>query len=255
LPGGDDLFALTGRVALVTGATGALGRHFASVLHRAGATVVLGARRVEAASQAAAEIGQRASAVVLDVTDEASIAAAFDTLQRAHGICDVLVNNAGIAVTRGVLEQSADEWDQVQSVDLRGAFLVAREAARRMVAAGKPGCIINIGSILSTRIIPGVAAYEVAKAGLAQLTRAMAVELARHRIRVNTLAPGYIATPLNRDLFASATGEAIIRRIPQRRLGQVEDLTGPLLLLASAAGAHMTGATLVVDGGHSVNSL
>jgi NAD(P)-dependent dehydrogenase (short-subunit alcohol dehydrogenase family) len=140
-------------------------------------------------------------------------------------------------------------------VNLRGCFLVATEAARCLVAAGRPGSIVNIASILGERIIPGVAGYTAAKAGLLQLTRQLAVELARHRIRVNALAPGYVETPINRDFFASEPGQAMVRRVPQRRLGQVTDLTGPLLLLASPAGAHMTGATLVVDGGHSVNPL
>jgi NAD(P)-dependent dehydrogenase (short-subunit alcohol dehydrogenase family) len=249
----DGLFSLAGRVALVTGASGALGAHFARVLHGAGAAVAMAARRPEAV---APPHGDRALAVALDVTDAASIAAAFDAAEARFGApCDLLVNNAGIAVTKPVLEQTAADWDAVLDVDLRGCFLVAQECARRLAAAKRPGAIVNIASVLGERVIPGVAGYTAAKAGLLHLTRQLAVELARHAIRVNALAPGYVETAINREFFASEAGQAMVRRIPQRRLGRPEDLTGPLLLLASEAGAHMTGAVLTVDGGHSVNPL
>jgi NAD(P)-dependent dehydrogenase (short-subunit alcohol dehydrogenase family) len=251
----SDLFSLAGRVALVTGASGGLGRHFARVLHAAGASVALAARRPDAVAGDAVALGDRAMAVALDVTDAGSIAAALDAVQARFGACDLLVNNAGIAATKPFLDHTADDWDRVMDVDLRGAFVTAQEAARRMVAAGVPGAIVNIASILGARVIPGVASYSAAKAGLVHLTRQMAVELARHRIRVNAIAPGYVTTDINRDFFASEAGQALIRRIPQRRLGTLDDLTGPLLLLASAAGAHMTGSVVTVDGGHSVNSL
>jgi NAD(P)-dependent dehydrogenase (short-subunit alcohol dehydrogenase family) len=250
------LFSLEGRRALVTGASGVLGAHFARVLHGAGAQVALAARRVEATRALAAELGSRAVSVPLDVTEAASIPAAFDAAEAVlGGPCDILVNNAGIAVTKPLLQQAADDWDGVMAVNLRGCFLVGQEAARRMAAAKQPGSIINIASVLGERIIPGVAGYTAAKAGLLHLTRQMAVELARFGIRVNAIAPGYVATDINRDYFASEPGQAMIKRIPQRRLGSPDDLTGPLLLLASAAGAHMTGATVTVDGGHSVNAL
>lgn len=251
----SDLFSLSGRVALVTGASGGLGRHFGRVLHAAGAAVVLAARRPESVAAEAAALGDRAMAVALDVTDAASIAAALDAVAARFGTCDLLVNNAGIAATKPFLEHAEDDWDRVMDVDLRGAFVMAQAAAKRMVAAGREGAIVNIASILGLRVIPGVASYAAAKAGLIQLTRQMAVELARHRIRVNALAPGYIATDINRDFFASDAGQALLKRIPQRRLGTVDDLTGPLLLLASRAGAHMTGSVVTVDGGHSVNTL
>jgi NAD(P)-dependent dehydrogenase (short-subunit alcohol dehydrogenase family) len=226
------------------------------VLHGAGARVALAARRVEATAALVAELGPRAASVPLDVTDAASIPAAFDAAEAAlGGPCDILVNNAGIAVTKPLLQQQAEDWDGVMAVNLRGCFLVGQEAARRMAAAKLPGSIINIASVLGERIIPGVAGYTAAKAGLLHLTRQMAVELARFSIRVNAIAPGYVATDINRDYFASEPGQAMIKRIPQRRLGSPDDLTGPLLLLASAAGAHMTGATVTVDGGHSVNAL
>lgn len=251
----DDLFSLKGRVALVTGASGGFGRHFGRVLHAAGASVALAARRPDAVAADAAALGDRAMAVVLDVTDAASIAAALDAVEARFGTCDLLVNNAGIAATKPFLDHASDDWDRVMDVDLRGAFAVAQAAAKRMVAAGREGTIVNIASILGMRVIPGVAGYAAAKAGLIHLTRQMAVELARHSIRVNALAPGYIATDINRDFFASDAGQALLKRIPQRRLGTVDDLTGPLLLLASQAGAHMTGSVVTVDGGHSVNSL
>ena len=250
-----DLFSLSGRVALVTGASGGLGRHFGRVLHAAGASVALAARRPDSVAAEAAALGDRAMAVALDVTDAASIAAALDAVEARFGTCDLLVNNAGIAATKPFLDHAEDDWDRVMDVDLRGAFVMAQAAAKRMVAAGKEGAIVNIASILGMRVIPGVASYSAAKAGLIQLTRQMAVELARHRIRVNALAPGYVATDINRDFFASEAGQALLKRIPQRRLGTVDDLTGPLLLLASRAGAHMTGSVVTVDGGHSVNSL
>jgi NAD(P)-dependent dehydrogenase (short-subunit alcohol dehydrogenase family) len=247
------LFRLDGQVALVTGASGALGAHFCRVLASAGARVACAARRPQAVAALAAEID--GLAVALDVTDDAVIDTALAELTAALGPPTILVNNAGIAATQGFLDHAPEAWDQVMAVDLRGAFRVAQATARGMVAAGQGGAIVNIASILGERVIAGVAAYAAAKAGLLQLTRAMALELARHRIRVNALAPGYIETAINREFFESAAGQAMIRRIPQRRLGVPEDLTGPLLLLCSPAGAHMTGSVITVDGGHSVNGL
>jgi NAD(P)-dependent dehydrogenase (short-subunit alcohol dehydrogenase family) len=245
----EDLFALKGRRALVTGASGLLGGHFARTLRKAGAEVVLAARRPDACSALASEL--EAQVVALDVLDDAGVRVAIE----AAGALDILVNNAGIAATQPFLEQSAAEWDAVLDVNLRGAFLVAQAVARGMVGRGSGGTIVNIASILASRIIPGVAGYTAAKAGLVQLTRQMAVELARHSIRVNAIAPGYIASDINAEFFASPAGEAMVKRIPQRRLGQAADLDGALLLLASDAGRHMTGSTVTVDGGHSIGSL
>jgi NAD(P)-dependent dehydrogenase (short-subunit alcohol dehydrogenase family) len=251
----DELFSMQGRVALVTGASSGLGRHFANVLHDAGATVVLAARRAERIEAEAARLGERARAIPLDVTDEASIAAMFETLAADGVVCDVIVNNAGISGSSMMLQMDTDEWDGVVEVNLRGPFLVAREAARRLVAAKKPGSIVNIASILGLRVAPALAPYMASKAALIHLTRSMAYEFARHGIRVNALCPGYFATEINTDFLQTETFQASLKRVPQRRIGDLRDLSGPLLLLASEAGAYMTGAALVVDGGHSINSL
>jgi NAD(P)-dependent dehydrogenase (short-subunit alcohol dehydrogenase family) len=242
---------LSGRRALITGASSGLGLHFAGLLHAAGAEVVLAARNRARLDGHCAQLGGRASAVTLDVRDAASIPRAV----AAAGPVDILVNNAGVTVSKPVLEQTESDWDEVVDTNLKGAFLVATEVARAMRQAGRGGTIINIASILGIRQAGQVAGYAVAKAGLIQLTRQLALELARFDIRVNALAPGYFATDINRAFFESEAGRALIKRIPQRRLGQLGDLDGPLLLLASDASAFMTGAVLAVDGGHLVSSL
>lgn len=251
------LFSLDGQCALVTGASGSLGRHFANVLARAGAAVALAARRLDELEIIAADIraaGGAATAIALDVTDAGSIATAFSAAEEKLGPITLLVNNAGVAVTKPLLEYDEADWDKVMDTNLKGAWLVAQEAARRMVEAGG-GNIINIASILGLRVIGGVSAYCASKAGLIHLTKAMALELGPHGVRVNTLAPGYIETDLNRDFFASNAGRSLIERIPHRRLGQLEDLDGSLLLLASDASRYMTGTVVTVDGGHTISSL
>ncbi len=246
---------LDGKIALVTGASSGLGRHFAGVLAGQGARVVLAARRPEALEAARADIvaaGGAASTVALDVTDPASVEAVFAGLGEAP---DIVVNNAGISDNQPALEMDAAMWDRVVDTNLKGAFLVAQAGARALRAAGKGGSIVNIASILGHRVAGNVSAYAASKAGLVQLTKALALEWARHGIRVNALCPGYIETDLNRDFFASEAGKALIRRIPQRRLGQPAELDGALLLLASDAGSYITGTALVADGGHLVSSL
>ncbi len=249
---------LTGKVALVTGASEGLGRHFARTLSGAGATVVLGARRPEKLADAVAEIagnGGSAFAVTVDVTSEAAVAEAFREIDSRVGTVDVVVNNAGTTMTKSLIDLSEAEWDSVLDTNLKGAWLVMREAARRLIERKAPGSIVNITSILGERVAGNVAAYAASKAGLAQLTKAAALELARYGIRVNALAPGYIHSSLNDSFFGSPAGEALVKRIPQRRLGSASDLDAPLLLLASDASPFLTGAVLAVDGGHLVSSL
>ena len=253
-----SLFDLTGKTALVTGASSGLGRHFAACLAAAGASVVVAARRMDLLESLANELtarGGKAAVARLDVTDAASVKAALDVCEAKFGGIDVLVNKSGVIAAASVLDQSEAEWDFVLDTNLKGCFLVAAEAGRRMRAAKRPGSIVNIASILGLRQAAQVAAYSASKAALIQLTKSMALELARYGIRVNAIAPGYIETDLNRDFFATPAGEALIKRIPQRQLGQPQDLDGALLLLASDASRYMTGAVIAVDGGHLVSSL
>jgi len=250
----DDRFSLSGRVALVSGASSGLGARFAQVLAEAGAAVVLGARRGERIEALAAEIsrqGGQALATPLDVTDDASVGAAFDAAEASFGTVDVAVCNAGIGVTASILDSGPDDWDDVLEVNLHGVRRVARECARRLVAAGKPGSIVNVASVLGLLAQANHAGYAASKAAVIQLTRAMALDLARHGIRVNALAPGYVATEINAEFFASEAGQRYVKRLPARRLGTPEELDGPLLLLASDAGSYVNGAVLVVDGAHT----
>jgi NAD(P)-dependent dehydrogenase (short-subunit alcohol dehydrogenase family) len=251
-------FDLTGRRALVTGASSGLGHHFATTLAASGAAVAVAARRRDRLDTLVAQIaaaGGRAVAIEMDVTDGASVRAGCATAAVALGPIDVVVNNAGISILKPPLDLAEADWDAVVDTNLRGAWLVAQAAARALVAASRPGRIVNIASIVGLRPIGHLAPYAAAKAGLIHLTRVLAMEWARHRIQVNAIAPGYVETDLNRDFWHSPAGRRLIDRIPQRRLGRLEDLDGPLLLLTSDASAYMTGATLVVDGGHTVASL
>lgn len=244
---------LTGRRALVTGASSGLGRHFAQVLAAAGAEVTVAARRTDALAETVALVttqGGRALPVALDVTRHESVAAAC-----AGAPFDIVINNAGIALDGPALKMPEGDWSRVIDTDLSGVFRVAQAAAARMVAEKVGGSIVNVASIVGLRVAGNLSAYAAAKAGVIQLSKALALEWARNGIRVNALCPGYIETPLNSEFFASEPGQALIRRIPQRRLGQMRDLDGPLLLLASEAGAYMTGSVIAVDGGHLVSSL
>lgn len=249
---------LKSKAVLVTGAYSGLGRHFALRLAEAGARVALCGRRTALGAEVAEQIrqaGGQACVVAMDVTRPDSVQAAFDEAGRQLGPISVAINNAGVALTRPALDMSESDWTGLVDVNLNGAWRVAQAAARHFRAHERPGAIVNIASILGQRVAVQVSAYAAAKAGLLHLTRALALEWARHGIRVNALAPGYIETDLNREFFASPAGEALIKRVPQRRLGQPQDLDGPLLLLASDASAFMTGAVIDVDGGHLTSSL
>ena len=254
-----DIFRLDGKIVLVTGASSGLGRHFAKRLAEAGAAVAIAARRLDRLEQLAAEIaatGGRALPVVLDVTDPASVAEAVTAAEAGLGPIDVLINNSGVAGPSSLATDLDDaDWDAVLDTNLKGAWLVARSVARAMMAGGRPGSIVNIASVLGLRVAIGVAPYAVSKAGLVQLTHAMALELARHGIRVNAIAPGFITTDINRDFLDSASGQKLTQRIPQRRVGEEGDLDGALLLLASEASRYMTGVVIPVDGGHLVSTL
>ena len=248
-----DMFNLSGRVALVTGASSGLGRQFARALADNGAAVALVARRADRLADLQKTIeaaGGRAISVEADVTDRAAVARAFDAAEKAFGTVTVLVNNAGIAqsATRAV-EVSEDEWRKVQSVDVDAVFYTAQEAARRMLAAGKKGAIVNIASVLAFGVQRGTAAYAVAKAAVVQITKALAVELAFKGVRVNAIAPGWFVTEINDKYLAGEAGEKLKRQIPMGRFGAEGDLDGALLLLASDAGSYITGATIVADGG------
>jgi NAD(P)-dependent dehydrogenase (short-subunit alcohol dehydrogenase family) len=253
-----DLFGLSARHALVTGASSGLGRHFAGVLAAAGAKVTVAARREAALAETVASIrdhGTQAQAVRMDVTSASSVEQAFADAEAQFGPVAIVINNAGVTVTRAALDVAENDWDSVIGTNLKGVWLVARHAARRMIHHETGGSIVNIASILGLRVAGGVTPYAISKAGVVQMTKALALEWARHRIRVNALAPGYIETDLNDAFFGSDAGKALIRRIPQRRLGEARELDGPLLLLASDAGSYMTGSVIAVDGGHLVSGL
>lgn len=229
----------------------------ARVLAGAGARVSVSARRVERLSALTDEIaaaGDAGFAVPLDVTGAGSILAALDAAEGAFGPVDILVNNAGVSRSDRAETMAMADWDAVMDTNLRGVFAVAQAAAQRMKSGGG-GSIINIASILGQRVAGGVAAYAVSKAGVVQMTKALALEWARYGIRVNAIAPGYMETEMNAGFFATEAGAALVKRIPQRRLGEPCELDGPLLLLASDASSYMTGSVIAVDGGHLVSSL
>jgi 3-oxoacyl-[acyl-carrier protein] reductase len=250
-----EMFSLKGRVALVTGASSGLGVQFARSLAENGAALALVARRADRLKALKDEIekmGGKAVAIEADVTDRAAMTRAFDAAEKAFGTVTILVNNAGIAHGGRAVEMPPEEWRKVLSTNLDAVFFWAQEAARRMLAAKKEGAIVNIASVLGLAVAKGAVAYATAKAGVVQVTKALAVELAFKGVRVNAIAPGWFVTEMNDDYLASEAGQAIKREIPMGRFGNAGDLDGALLLLVSDAGSYITGATIVVDGGQVV---
>ncbi|MEN5081077.1 SDR family oxidoreductase [Bosea sp. TWI1241] len=249
---------LDGKRVLVTGASSGLGAHFTAVLASHGARVVAAARRTDrlaALAEACAGAKGEVLPLALDVASVAAVEAGVREVCERLGGLDVLVNNAGVVESRRALDIDEAGWDAQLDVNLKGCFFMAQAAARAMAGQETGGAIVNIASILGERVAAAVAPYAISKAGLIQMTKALALEWARHRVRVNALAPGYVVTDFNRDFFASEPGEALVRRIPMRRPGDLDDLDGPLLLLCSDAGRYMTGSVLAVDGGHLVSGL
>lgn len=254
----DLQVSLKGRRALVTGASKGLGAHFAKTLALAGASVTVAARKIEDCEAVCAQIrafNGTATAVAIDVTSPHGVATAVECAAAAMGGIDILINNAGVTETVPLIDQDVSGWDRILDTNVKGAFLVGQAVARTMRQAKTGGVIVNVASILGHRVAGQVAAYATSKAALVQLTESMALEWARLGIRVNAICPGYIQTDLNRDFFDSDAGKALIKRIPQRRLGSLEDLDGPLLFLCSNAARFVTGTSLVADGGHLVSSL
>lgn len=254
----DVNFRLDGKVVLITGASSGFGHYFAPALARQGAKVVVAARRRDpllALEEQIESNGSKCLAVAMDVTSRESVKAAFDQAEAAFGHVDVIVNNAGVGDSNSMFDVSEEEWDKVMDTNLKGAFNVSQEGARRMNMQGSGGSIINIASVLGLRVASHLAAYCASKAGLVQLTKAMALELARYHVRVNAICPGYFLTDINRDFMETEAGKQMIKRVPQRRLGDVNELLGPLFLLASDASSFMTGSIISVDGGHAVSTL
>lgn len=249
------------QIVLVTGASSGLGAHFSKVLAKAGAKVVVAARRVdrlEALVTSIKEQGGSAFAVAMDVQDEKSIRAAYEKIEAEVGVVNVLINNAGISGDASLLASvTLEDWDSVMNANLRGAWIVAQEMCQRLIKNEKSGSIVNISSLYGLREGLAKVPYNVSKAAVAQLTKTMAAEMAHanHPIRINALCPGYFLTELNDDYFNSEKGANYIKRTPAGRLGQLEELDGPLLLLASDAGSFINGALLPVDGGHAIKAL
>ncbi|MGY2809372.1 SDR family NAD(P)-dependent oxidoreductase [Bradyrhizobium sp. USDA 4506] len=252
----SDLFDVSKEIILITGASQGLGRQFARVLAAHGAAVVLAARQTAKLKSLEEEIkarGGRAAAVQMDVADTSGIAKALDVAEAALGPVTVLINNAGIAIEKLATEQTEADWDAVIGANLKGAYFLATELARRMMARKQPGNIINVASVLGQGVLKAVSPYAISKAGMIQGTKAMALELAGNNIRVNALAPGYIDTEMNHDFWSTPAGERLAKRIPQRRVGAESDLDGAIMLLASNASRYMTGTVVTVDGGFLLN--
>ena len=251
----NDIFNLEGKTALITGASSGLGKHFAKTLSAAGASVILSARRIDNLEALKNEIGNKAFCIPLDVTSTESVKNLVREIRNITGSVDILVNNAGVSDPRRFKDLTEESWNYVLETNLNGAFRMAKAVTDIFLEDKKRGSIINIASILGLRVGLNLTSYAAAKAGLVQLTKSMALELARSNIRVNAIAPGYILTEINNDFFDTEEGQSYIKSIPMKRLGLESELDGILLLLASDASSFMTGSIIPVDGGHLVNPL
>ena len=254
----NDYFDLGGKTALVTGASSGLGWHFANVLASAGCKVIIAARRVEKLKALGTEISSKGGQVAVlpfDIQDNNALQQSLETCFEENGVPDILINNAGIAVASRFLDADVADTDAVWKTNQSGLWHTSQTVCKRLIAAGKPGSIINIASILGLDVMPGVASYAVSKAAVLQITKVMALELARHNIKVNAIAPGYFSTEMNQAFLDSDAGANLLKRVPMRRAGNPDELNGLLLLLASSRSAYMTGSIIPVDGGHLVSGL
>ena len=251
----NDIFDLNGKTAIITGASSGLGKHFAKTLSAAGANLVICARRVQNLEELKNEIDTEVLVLPIDVTSEESVLSFFSEVRNSIGSADILINNAGTSDPKRFKDLDEESWNYVIETNLNGAYRVAKNFTDSLIQDNKSGSIVNIASILGLRVGLNLSSYATAKAGLVQLTKSMALELARSNIRVNAIAPGYILTEINDDFFATEEGQSYIKNIPMNRLGLESDLDGVLLLLSSDASSFMTGSIVPVDGGHLINPL
>ena len=251
----NDIFDLNGKTAIITGASSGLGKHFAKTLSAAGAYLVICARRVQNLEELKNEIDTEVLVLPIDVTSEESVLSFFSEVRNSIGSAHILINNAGTSDPKRFKDLDEESWNYVLETNLNGAYRVAKNFTDSLIQDNKSGSIVNIASILGLRVGLNLASYATAKAGLFQLTKSMALELARSNIRVNAIAPGYILTEINDDFFATEEGQSYIKNIPMNRLGLESDLDGVLLLLSSDASSFMTGSIVPVDGGHLINPL
>ena len=254
-------FDLADRTALVTGASSGLGARFARVLATHGATVVLASRRVERLKELRAEIeaeGGEAHVVAMDVTDPDSIAAGVERAEAEAGPIDILVNISGVSTTQRLVDVTPEDFDFVFDTNTRGAFFVAQQVARRMIARARDeperqARIVNIASMAGLKVLAQIGTYAMSKAAVVHMTRAMALEWARFNINVNAICPGYIGTELNERHWDTDAGRKLIAMLPRKRLGMPEDLDGLLLLLASDHARFVNGAVIAADDGFGLS--
>lgn len=254
---------LSGRVALITGASSGLGAQFAKVLSAAGAGVVLAARRIERLKTLRAELEAAdgdAHVVGMDVTDMASIRAAVAHAETEMGPIDILVNNSGVGSTQKLTEVTAEDYDYVMNTNTRGAFFVAQEVAKRMIARSKgeaPGTytggrIVNVASMAGLRVMPQIGVYCISKAAVVHMTRSMALEWGRFGINVNAICPGYIDTEINHHVWNTDAGQKMVQAMPRKRVGQPADLNAVLMMLCANESHFVNGAVISADDGQAI---